>query len=336
MQAMISDELLEQASDWYDRLDELDTHELKAYHQWLQADEQHRAAAAYIARYFVAEEPLLADAAMTLGEPEMAAQRDEEERTVAAQAAVSGWRNWFNPAAWAFKPAAVMALLVFVVMLPLLWWQGVATEPAVKLQQFATATGERQQLKLDDGSQVVLNAASQLSVALSDQQRLVNLPQGEAFFSVARDVERPFVVDTGIGQVRVLGTAFNVDRSGDGLVVTVEHGVVEVSARGVKYRLFAGDGLRLQGSEIQRFNEADAGNWRTGWRQVNKEPLTDLISHLRSYTDKTITADGLDDGLVFSGRYSPDDVEGTLALVGDLFGLQLSVTASEIRLAAPQ
>jgi|GEM_PF-144233 len=96
-------------------------------------------------------------------------------------------------------------------------------------QSFSTHTGERLQLSLADGSHIQLNTQSQLEVELRPQQRLLELAQGEAYFDVESDPNRPFIVKTPGGYVRVLGTRFNIYTDAAKTVVSVVEGKVDVS-----------------------------------------------------------------------------------------------------------
>ena len=377
-----SDEILEQAADWYDRLDELNDAQRSDYHHWLAEDERHRAAAEYIAHYFGDSEALL----LALAQPRSDTRSDGNESdsklldrkvtdrkvtdirtarqrlladgsdTALARASASGAASvsalepetdtgakrdtsTSNRFDWGLGWATAASLLLLA---PLLWFllgTGLNSSASNEAHQavavdYATDTAEQQQLTLADGSDLAINANSQLSVALSDTERRVQLQQGEVFFSVARDTQRPFVISTGRGQIRVLGTAFNVDTSGDGLVVSVEHGIVEVTHEGQSWRLFAGEGVRLDGDQAQPFKDQQAGSWRTGWRKVSGEPLSDLVAHLQSHTHKQIQLRDIDGTQTFSGKYRQQDVEGTLELVTDLFGLDMQVSEQQIVISA--
>lgn len=83
-------------------------------------------------------------------------------------------------------------------------------------------SGQKSQLILPDGTLVWLNSGSRLtySYAFNTRDRVVNL-EGEAFFDVTKDQQYPFVVKTGGVDVKVLGTAFNVQAYTDEADVTV-------------------------------------------------------------------------------------------------------------------
>lgn len=82
----------------------------------------------------------------------------------------------------------------------------------VQQQQTMSATGERKQLQLADGTKVWLSPNSKLSYPdkFTSKQRLVSL-DGEAFFEVAHDAAHPFIIKTGEVRTTVLGTSFNIN-----------------------------------------------------------------------------------------------------------------------------
>ena len=108
--------------------------------------------------------------------------------------------------------------------------------PQLKLDDetlhYQTRKGEQLQIDLADGSQISLNTNSSLTVSLSDDLRQVTLHRGEVFFQVERNIDRPFVVDTGAAEVRVMGTAFNIHRHDNQSDITVTAGVVRVTELG--------------------------------------------------------------------------------------------------------
>jgi transmembrane sensor len=96
-------------------------------------------------------------------------------------------------------------------------------------QTYATGVGELRTVTLRDGSKVELNARSRIKVKFSDARRDVELVEGQALFSVAKDAARPFIVRSGNTDVRAVGTQFDVNRKPSGTVVTVFEGSVAVS-----------------------------------------------------------------------------------------------------------
>jgi ferric-dicitrate binding protein FerR (iron transport regulator) len=143
---------------------------------------------------------------------------------------------------------------------------------------------------LSDGSQVWLNADSELRypVRFGDGRREVYL-SGEAYFSVAGDSTRPFVVVSRGTRVEALGTRFNVAayRDESRVVATLETGAVRVSAGGVSRVLAPGtravveeDGLRVEPADVEM---------ETGWTHrvfaFVEMPLGDITRQLQRWYD---------------------------------------------------
>jgi transmembrane sensor len=93
---------------------------------------------------------------------------------------------------------------------------------------YATGIAEVRDIHLSDGSEVTLGARSSLEVAFRLHERRVALTSGVAFFSVAKNPSRPFIVRVGDKEVRVVGTKFEIRRNPDDIRVSVVEGTVEV------------------------------------------------------------------------------------------------------------
>jgi len=128
-------------------------------------------------------------------------------------------RPTMRPATHASRRAVLRSLAALGVAAPAAWlgwrhapWQGWTAG-------YATATGERREAVLADGSRLTLNTATALDVAWSDAQRLVRLHRGEVYVHTAPDApgaHRPFIVETPQGRLRALGTRFVVRIEDDG------------------------------------------------------------------------------------------------------------------------
>lgn len=94
-------------------------------------------------------------------------------------------------------------------------------DPAYKRERFATAIGERRDVTLADGSQLLLDSGSQIEVSWHPLSRRVALRAGQVLFEVSPARYRPFVVSAGSTDIRVLGTRFNVRRLDDDVRVTL-------------------------------------------------------------------------------------------------------------------
>ncbi|MBB6523676.1 FecR family protein [Pseudoteredinibacter isoporae] len=207
------------------------------------------------------------------------------------------WKPWF-----AFATAATVAALA---LLPN-WnaWQG---------QQMQTGKGEQLQLSLSDGSRIQLNTQSTMQIDMRDNYRLLELEQGEAYFDIAHDPERPLIVKTQGAYVRVLGTRFNVYSDQERTQVTVVEGKVDVSTdkefselRQRDYQskrvLTANEQVQLsylesnnwledligntpasKRSDVVEVNSDDVLAWQRGEAIYNGSSLNDVIQDLNRY-----------------------------------------------------
>lgn len=113
-----------------------------------------------------------------------------------------------------------------------------------------TAASEWQNMTLDDGSTVHVDANTHLKVEFTAQRRVVHLFEGQAVFEVAKDPARPFTVSTHIVDVTAVGTRFGVTIN-PGVTATVSEGVVKVTPHGklndpdAAKMLYAGQELRV-------------------------------------------------------------------------------------------
>lgn len=200
-----------------------------------------------------------------------------------------------------------------------LWWQ---PAPSPLSRQLATASAQRQSLSLPDGSRIDLHAQTNLRVELDARDRRVRLAAGEAYFEVARDPDRPFVVETPAGSVRVTGTAFSVRTSpGGALEVIVREGTVQVragQATPAPLELRAGGRLRAAAGrhEVDTLasDEVDAAlAWREGQAVFADTPLAEALARFAHYHGRGLVADPDAARLTLGGRHRLDDLDGFLA-----------------------
>lgn len=121
----------------------------------------------------------------------------------------------------AFRLVATLALIIAALAV----WKFAFSEDTTLL----VAEAETRQLTLEDGTQIVLNhhTSIQLHEAFNETERRVTI-DGEAYFQVAPDPLRPFIIDNGKSAVRVVGTAFNLSQNEEGFIVEVSEGLVEL------------------------------------------------------------------------------------------------------------
>lgn len=168
------------------------------------------------------------------------ARRDQREVHVLPNRAARVPRRTFAPmpARWTVLGLRAAAVLAAVAVGAGVLWQTTRRAesergaPAAAAQMFTTTVGERDSLRLPDGTRVVLGPGSRLAVdqGYSSAHREVGL-RGEAYFDVQHGGAHPFTVRAGNGIVRDIGTAFAVHCDpGDGVRVVVTSGAVVLKA----------------------------------------------------------------------------------------------------------
>lgn len=153
------------------------------------------------------------------------------------------------------------------------------------------------QVTLADGSLVTLNANSTLKYfkLLSGDKRQVRL-EGEAFFEVTKNPARPFVIEAGKGQVKVLGTSFNVNTAQAQVEVTVRTGKVQLSStekRGLAITLLPGNRGTLHNDQLEKDTVASENEyaWKTGILVFRKERMSSLVKVLENTYHRKIILD---------------------------------------------
>ena len=261
------------ALQWLSRINERpDEAHGAAFKRWLLADPLHRPAYAQAQALW---QRSTAPAARLAEEEQEALQQ-----YLHAMASAPGRHRWRRRLG-AFAVAACLVLSVGVAggWHPGFWLQD--------LQADYSSAGQIRQLTLADHSQVTLDAGSAITVDFQHGERRVQLLRGAAFFQVTHTGE-PFLVDAAGGQVRVLGTEFEVREQGDGAQVTVRSGRVAVTAepRQAARELTANQQVAYRAGQASETLSVDSESrlaWRQGWLNYYQVPLAQVIEDLARY-----------------------------------------------------
>lgn len=158
--------------------------------------------------------------------------------------------------------------------------------------------GDKATIELPDGTNVVLNSASQLSYLnnFGENVRRVQL-NGEAYFKVAHDEKRAFIVQVGDLEVKVLGTSFNVSAYEDAKDVTVVllEGKVGVYAPKMSHIMKPGDKIEYNKATHKitatQVHPSDYIEWTKGNIYFEKESLENIMKTLSRIYDVEIRFD---------------------------------------------
>ena len=212
---------------------------------------------------------------------------------------------------------------------------------------YATAVGEIRRVPLGDGSIAAINTASAIAVRLEETARDVRLDRGEAWFQVAKDRNRPFVVAAGRVRVRAVGTAFSVRRGDGGAHVLVTEGAVEVWAAGAEgHRVRLTAGSRAFVADNAAIEEAPAAPsaidralaWRNGKIDLAGDRLDGAVAEFNRYNQRQIVVgDPAIAGERFDGVFRTDDPEGFAKAVEVSLSVPVDLSdPAQIRIGKPE
>ncbi|HJV41766.1 FecR family protein [Caulobacter sp.] len=233
----------------------------------------------------------------------------------------------------AWMAGAIAASLAVMVGGPALW-----NASRGELVTYETKPGETRRIDLADGSRIMLDGGSKLSVRLGWRTRRVEMGLAQASFDVAKDPSRPFVIGVGDQAVRVVGTEFNIRHDSRSVRVTVRRGVVEVAQRDGKgerpTRLTVGQELRhVQGagvSQIRRVEPDDAFAWSQGQLVADGETLGDIVADLNRRFSTPIRIAPEAAGRRFTGVIALDDEDAAVRLLATYASLSVDRVGGEI------
>lgn len=212
-------------------------------------------------------------------------------------------------------------------------------------QRLDTGLGEIRRVPLADGSMVAINTSSTLEIDLKPKAREISLKQGEAWFQVAKDPERPFVVAAGPVRVRAVGTAFSVRRreqDASGVDIMVTEGVVEAWVEGVdapRHRLSAGGRLVLASTTATPVVESASDierslAWRNGEIALDGESLEEAARLFNRYNSRPIVIEDPDLAKErFVGLFQTNTPESFASAVAATLGAEVRVDERAIRIS---
>lgn len=206
---------------------------------------------------------------------------------------------------------------------------------------FSTVKGEREVARLADGSTMLLNTDTRSRVRILKDRRDVALDAGEAWFAVAKDGSRPFVVAAGDVRVEAVGTAFAVRRLHGRAKVVVTEGRVRVwSARqparfvmlGAGHRATISDVVGPKQADVRSGGLAEALAWRNGEIVLNEMTLGQAAAEFNRYNRRQLSIDATlaDERLV--GRFRATEIDSFAASAAAMTGARVERDDGLIRL----
>lgn len=209
---------------------------------------------------------------------------------------------------------------------------------------YVTGVGERRTVALEDGSRIEMNAASRMTVRFERHARRVHLGDAQAFFDVAKDTSRPFLVSAGDTQVRVVGTQFDVRHRDGQVAVNVQRGLVEVRPNlprdAAPFRLRPGQGLshrkgQRADARVSTVAVEEIAGWRQGRLIYRDQPLSQIAGDMNRLFPRPVKlADAEAANLRLSGVLIVDDQDAMVDRLSHLLPVRTTTTDDAIVIRA--
>ena len=197
--------------------------------------------------------------------------------------------------------------------------------PAYLLADLRSPTGQWQTHTLADGSRLTLAGGSAVNVRFNAGERHVELVRGDILVEVAKDAQRPFIVDSGQAAIRALGTRFTVRKEDGATILSMLESTV--SAQVPQHRAVvvqAGQRARITRDGVGSLTSIDAASVQQAWRAhqlvVDDLPLADVLDELARHRPGQLHYDRAQiDGIRVAAVLPLDDTDKALQLLIDNF-----------------
>lgn len=200
----------------------------------------------------------------------------------------------------------------------------------------STGYGEQTAYNLEDGTFVKLNAKSTLSYNKRTwlKKRTINL-KGEAYFEVTPG--STFTVKTASGNIKVLGTHFNIKALKNYLKVTCFEGKVAVIQNGKTTILTKGTNLQVNNNELTKDTfESTNPSWMAGINTYKNTPLNIILNDLEAQYNITIDTKNIELNKRLTASFAYNNVNLALKSIFIPLNLDFTLTKNKVRLSKKQ
>ena len=222
------------------------------------------------------------------------------------------------------------------------------SQPEVVLVEKFNQAGRKSTIYLKDGTSVVLNSESGLTYkeSFSDSIREVRL-SGEAFFDVAKDSSRPFVVLTDEVKVVALGTSFNVNSFLENreVKVSLSSGSVAV-CRSSEYLpgnkdqvvLLPGQEVSFgressEFSEVRDFDAEKVMAWKNGVLRFDETSMSNVLFELSRWYGVNFEITGKMDLISYTGSFTNQNLDNVLTSIGYVAGFNYDIRDKHVSIS---
>lgn len=283
-----SDSISDQASAWFARLqaDDVSADERSRFQDWYKAQPEHAEAYDKTRKLWSLLQIPAEQVYNRLQAENPGGESGQSSEAIHPAAAAPAELPASN------KPGLRLAVLGCLSLLLLAGWQ-LPKQLQNWRSDYHTAAGQQLSVELTDGSRLMLNTDTALAVRFIGSQRRIELLRGEAYFEVAPNKQRPFIVDGGDAEARAVGTAFSVRKHAENLRIAVSEGIVEVSADSASTLVRTEQQVDVMLTRIQPVLNAandDAFAWQRRQVVFNRQPLAEVLDEVNRYRTGRIVA----------------------------------------------
>lgn len=213
---------------------------------------------------------------------------------------------------------------------------------------YRTPVGGLKAIQMPDGTKVTLNTDSLLHIEVNALERHVDLNRGEAYFDVAKDPRRPFVVNVNGQRVVAVGTRFSVRRDANDVHVSVTEGAVRMeppkhgttleSPRPVLLHagaiaLASSGSISIQERSVDEVEQRLT--WRSGVLTFQHTPLAQAVQEINRYNSrKIVILDPAVGRIQVGGIFVATQLDGFLHLLESGFPVRVITTGERIEIAS--
>jgi len=238
------------------------------------------------------------------------------------------------------KVAATFLLLIFSVYF---LYEGIvlkedeaeiAEVPVVEIRK-QTAAGEKLRLTLPDRSEIIVNSLSTITFSSDFGSGIREIAlEGEAFFSVAPDKNRPFKVKTGTVVTTALGTAFNAYARDGGVKISLTEGKVNVTKEKQVLSLMPGEMASVQQDNSssltkEKFDPVQTTLWKEGKIRFKSKPFREILQSLETWYGVRFETKSYDNRKV-TGLFNNESLEDILTGLSFSLGFDYQINQKNV------
>jgi len=205
------------------------------------------------------------------------------------------------------KRAIIVLALFSVLALGAYYFLNLKGKTITQIEHMAQLKNEK--ITFEDGSIVYLNKNAKINYpeTFGPNSREISL-QGEAFFEVAKDPNKPFIIHTKHSNVQVLGTSFNINTETEQTTVSVKTGKVKVQSQFTNDSaiLLANQSAEINNKKLEVTKEEQSNYlaWKTGVFNFEETPIHEVVAELNTFYENKISLSTSSSNCVLSSDFN--------------------------------